>query len=244
MTATAGLPTAGFSPADRPVCSACGFVYDAAAGDRRHEVPAGTPFARLPTVWRCPGCGAAPHRFFTVPAGTDPLIARLTALEEAHRYVAATDMAGLGLCNTRLAVETVGFRPFGTGWIGCLITPWTLNVVLLPGDTGQWAGLNDGDKELLETPAGQFAVTAARLGALGVAMTIPSVSDMHVFPGQDDARAACFAALDALLLPKAEDGTAESAALPEPTLPAQGPAIGAKTPKEAVSRRSLFRRHG
>lgn len=245
MTATAGTFTAGFSPADRPACSGCGFVYDAAAGDRRYEVPPGTPFARLPTVWRCPGCGAAAHRFFTAPAGTDPLAARLAALEEAHRHVAATDMAGLGVCNTRLGVEAVGFRPFGTGWIGCLITPWTLNAVLLPGDTGQWAGLNDGDKDVLETPAGQFAVTAARLGALGVAMTIPAVSDMQVFPDQDDARAASFAALDALLLPKEEQAAAgDDAGLPEPTLPAQGPAIGAKKPQEAVSRRSLFRRHG
>lgn len=245
MTAAPGIPSAGFSPADRPACTGCGFVYDPAAGDRRHGVPPGTPFARLPPVWRCPGCGAAAHRFFAVPAGADPLAARLAALEEAHRHVAASDMAGLILCNTRLSVEAVGFRPFGTGWIGCLITPWTLNVVLLPADGGLWAGLNDGDKELLETPAGPFAVTAARLGALGVAMTIPAVSDMHVFPDQDDARAACFAALDALLLPK-EEQAAEAAAdaVPEPTLPAQAPAVGAKRPKEAVSRRALFRRHG
>lgn len=240
-----GIPSAGFSPADRLSCSGCGFVYDPAAGDRRYEVPPGTPFARLPTVWRCPGCGAAAHRFFAIPAGMDPLDARLAALEAAHRHVAGTDMAGLAVCNPHLSVEAVGFRPFGPGWVGCLIAPWTLNVVVLPADAGLWAGLNDGDKELLDTPAGQFAVTAARLGALGVAMTIPAVSDMTLFSDQEDARAAGMAALDALLLPKAEEtGETADEAPPEPALPAPPPAVGTKKPKDAVSRRSLFRRGG
>lgn len=233
------LPTAGFDPAERLACPGCGSVYDPARGDPRHEVPPGTAFARLPEVWRCPGCGRSAHGFFTVPAGMDPLAARLTALETAHRTVAATDMAGLVLCNRRLSVEAVGFRPHGAGWLGCLITPWTLNVVLFPDDTARWAGLRDGDKLVQDTPAGSFAFTAARLGALGVVMTIPAVSDMHVFSDQDEARAACAAALDALLVATAADGAAPADAVPEPTLPAPPPAPGSR-PKTPMSRRSLF----
>lgn len=38
-------------------CSACGYIYDPAAGDPDHGVKPGTPFAELPEDWVCPQCG-------------------------------------------------------------------------------------------------------------------------------------------------------------------------------------------
>ena len=45
------------------VCTCCRYVYDPAAGDSDHGVPANTPFEQLPAQWRCPMCYASKEAF-------------------------------------------------------------------------------------------------------------------------------------------------------------------------------------
>lgn len=45
------------------VCSVCGYVYDPAVGDPEHGIPAGTPFEKLPSDWRCPRCKQSKDKF-------------------------------------------------------------------------------------------------------------------------------------------------------------------------------------
>ena len=47
-------------------CSICGYIYDPAAGDPEHGVPAFTPFEELPPDWTCPVCGAGRELFTKV----------------------------------------------------------------------------------------------------------------------------------------------------------------------------------
>jgi len=44
-------------------CSVCGYIYDPAQGDPENNVPAGTPFEKLPDDWICPVCGASKDQF-------------------------------------------------------------------------------------------------------------------------------------------------------------------------------------
>lgn len=223
------MSTAGFDPAERLSCTACGTVYDPDVGDPRREVPPGTPFARLPEVWRCPRCYGPRHGFFEYPAGMDLMTGRVTALVEGYRHVARTETQGLDACNPLIEVEAVGFRPLDTrGWIGAVITPRALDLVLMPEDPGRWDGLRDGDTATVAMPSGLYGFTARSAGALGMLLTIPAASDMHLFPRQEDARAAAEAALHTLLTPKAEETAAP--------IPAPVPA-----PKQQLSRRALFR---
>ena len=37
-------------------CTVCGYVYKPERGDWTHEIPADTPFEKLPEAWRCPTC--------------------------------------------------------------------------------------------------------------------------------------------------------------------------------------------
>ena len=64
---------------------------------------------------------------------------RVAALVAAYRRVAETDMVGVPICNPALAVEAVGFRAFGPGWLGAVVTPWFLNALLVPADPARWA---------------------------------------------------------------------------------------------------------
>ena len=40
------------------ICTNCGYIYDPAKGDPMSDVPAGTPFEKLPDGWVCPLCYA------------------------------------------------------------------------------------------------------------------------------------------------------------------------------------------
>ncbi|MBO3802379.1 MAG: rubredoxin [Candidatus Brockarchaeota archaeon] len=44
-------------------CTACGYVYDPAAGDPESNIPSGTLFEELPESWVCPVCGAPKSLF-------------------------------------------------------------------------------------------------------------------------------------------------------------------------------------
>jgi flavin reductase (DIM6/NTAB) family NADH-FMN oxidoreductase RutF/rubredoxin len=48
---------------ERYKCLICGHVYDPAAGDPEHGVPAGTDFNDLPEDWKCPVCGTDKYSF-------------------------------------------------------------------------------------------------------------------------------------------------------------------------------------
>lgn len=48
---------------EKYVCTICGYVYDATAGDPENGVAPGTPFSELPESWVCPVCGAGKEAF-------------------------------------------------------------------------------------------------------------------------------------------------------------------------------------
>jgi rubredoxin len=52
--------------AKRMECRICWYVYDPADGDDVWQIPAGTPFADLPSHWTCPGCSATQDQFLAL----------------------------------------------------------------------------------------------------------------------------------------------------------------------------------
>lgn len=44
-------------------CSVCGYIYDPSQGDPDSNIPAETPFEKLPDDWVCPVCGAEKDQF-------------------------------------------------------------------------------------------------------------------------------------------------------------------------------------
>jgi [NiFe] hydrogenase assembly HybE family chaperone len=76
------------------------------------------------------------------------------ALVTAFERIAGTRMAGMPFCNPVLAVEAVGFRPWAGGQAGVLITPWCINLVLLPGADAR--ALGSGESVTTAFPSGQY----------------------------------------------------------------------------------------
>jgi len=128
-------------------------------------------------------------------------------------------MVGMPFVNDALRVEAVGFHQWQGQWLGILVTPWSINVLLLPG-SGAWPKLPAGGERFVDLPAGRFRFVAASDAALGEYHACSLFSPALEFEDHDAARATASAALRALQEPEATRG--------------QGPARG-------LSRREFLR---
>ena len=116
-------------------------------------------------------------------------------------------MRDLPIVNPRLAIEAVGFEPWEDKCLGVLITPWFMNLVLLP-DTGELADLPQGKRIECRFPSGPCELAVYQdeeLGAYLAAVLFRTVAD---FPDQDVARAVAEEALAQILAEPPEKETA------------------------------------
>lgn len=157
-------------PNARMECKICWHVYDPAEGCSVWQVPAGTPFTALPPEWRCPTCDGDRTQFMLLDAGTPPksdgIADRAAVLEDVFRAVAAKDMAGVPVVNDKLQVKAVGFREWNGQGLGVLVTPWFMNLVLLPIDDSAEAPVV-GTKRLVEFPSGRYEFVQGHDARLG-----------------------------------------------------------------------------
>jgi len=117
-------------------------------------------------------------------------------LEAVFRHIADTRMAGMAMVNPALTVEAVGFRLMGQDWVGVLITPWSMNLVCLPGPATVWEETASGTRRDLELPSGTYDFLTAHEAALGPYLTSSLFSPMFEFADMDQARAVATAVLD------------------------------------------------
>ncbi|AWB09040.1 [NiFe]-hydrogenase assembly, chaperone, HybE (plasmid) [Azospirillum humicireducens] len=215
--------------ATRMECKICWHVYDPAEGCEHWQVPPGTAFAALPGHWRCPVCDGARDQFMALdgdanvaetaaaplpalPAPPAQPVETIARLEAAFREIHTAQMRGLPIVNDALAVKAVGFRRHDERWLGALVTPWFLNLVLLPGEGDDWSGLVPGAKELIEFPSGRYEFVHANRKGVGAYKACSLFSPMFEFASMLQATETASAALVSLFDPAIrEDGAQQSA---------------------------------
>ena len=126
------------------------------------------------------------------------------SLTSVFRCIAARGMADMPLANPALAVEAVGFRRAENGhWLGVLITPWAMNLLLLPAANARapWPDKAAGDTRLWRFPSGAYEFIVAAEEELGVYHFCSLFSPPHQFISQEAARQTARAVLAGLCLP-------------------------------------------
>jgi [NiFe] hydrogenase assembly HybE family chaperone len=118
-------------------------------------------------------------------------------IAQVYEDIWHTRMADMPILNARLRVEAVGFRPWEGQWLGALVTPWSLNLVLLPGE-GEWISLPAGEERFVAFPAGRFRFISAHLDPLGESHGCSLFSPVLEFTDHEAARLTAEAALAAL----------------------------------------------
>ncbi|MDP2903010.1 MAG: [NiFe]-hydrogenase assembly chaperone HybE [Methylovulum sp.] len=121
-------------------------------------------------------------------------------LETAYNEVLEKRMHGMPVLNAELSVQAVGFSRFSEDWLGVLLTPWFMNLLLLPRPDSRWRELPPGTKSEFHFPYGVFEFTLANEAQLGPYARCSLFSPMFQFENQAAALAAAQAALQGLLI--------------------------------------------
>ncbi len=121
------------------------------------------------------------------------------AVEEAFFRIGRERMADVPILNDALSVATVDFQRWQGHWLGAVITPWCMNLVLVPGTDAGWERTGDNQRRFVRFPAGDFAFLGAVEPEVGEYQTCSLFSPMGRFSSQAEAIATARAALGALL---------------------------------------------
>jgi [NiFe] hydrogenase assembly HybE family chaperone len=144
------------------------------------------------------------------------------ALVRHFRQIHEETFRGLPIANPMLEVEAVGMRKLDEHDFGVLITPWFMNLVLLPG-SDRWDQYPQGSVAKVKLPGGTVDFTVGHDEVSGTMLTAALFSCVADFPDQSLAREVAREALRLLF-----------------SRPQETPRGG----EGKVSRRDLFQRHG
>ncbi|SOB89844.1 [NiFe] hydrogenase assembly HybE family chaperone [Rhodobacter sp. JA431] len=176
-------------------CKICWTPYDPAQGDDFRQVLPGTPFAALPEDWHCPNCDAPKEQFIVQSdPGAPGLIEQkriddqVALLVADFREIWHAKMRDVPLVNKALSIEAVGFMPYEGRGLGVLMSPWFMNLIVLPGEGEDWSTLTPGDKEDLRFPSGTYEFIHNRREMVGGYKACALFSAMGDFQTQMQAR--------------------------------------------------------
>lgn len=161
-------------------------------------------------------------------------------LESVFRRIHRERMTGLPVLNPALDVEAVGFCAWDEYCLGVLVTPWFMNLMLLPGEGDTWQDISAGSVQVHHFPSGDYEFIVGEEAGVGRYQLCSLFSPMFEFSGQAEAVATAQAALDALLQPAVAD-TAQVVSAGEPAHAAMQPHSWEERLAQPVSRRAVLR---
>ena len=121
-----------------------------------------------------------------------------TAFERVHRE----RMAGLPILHPGLSVAVIGARQWRRDWLGMLLTPWCMNLLIVPGPESDLVSGVVGSKQVIRFPAGEFEFIGSDEEGIGGFIACSMFSPMHAFADQAAAVATAEAVLVALFEPE------------------------------------------
>lgn len=134
------------------------------------------------------------------PAPATDLAASAARLEDAFRLIWRERMQDVPILNKSLEVEAVGLRTWNGCVLGALVTPWFINLVLLPGD-GPWRAVRQTESVWYAFPSGRFQFIAAVEPGLGEFHCCSLLSPVLEFADHETARETARVAVESLFDP-------------------------------------------
>lgn len=120
-------------------------------------------------------------------------------LERVFRHIETERMQGLPILNPALQVRAIGFQEWQGHCLGILITPWFMNLMLLPSEGDDWLELRIGDKQLHQLPSGPYEFILGEEPGVGRYQMCSLFSPVFEFADQETAEATAVAAMTALM---------------------------------------------
>lgn len=120
-------------------------------------------------------------------------------LETTFEHIRSTRMADVPILNEVIGVEAVGFREIDDGLLGVLVTPWFMNLMLLPPEPSAWAGQRPGEKTIHALPAGSYEFIAGIEDGVGDYRMCSLFSPMFEFADHAAAVETAAAVMDGIM---------------------------------------------
>lgn len=123
------------------------------------------------------------------------------SVEQAFFRIQREQMADVPILNPALSVEAVDFQRWQGHWLGIVVTPWCMSMLLVPGSADNWVSTGDNRRRFVKFPAGDFAFLGSHEAELGEYQSCPLFSPMGKFCTQSEATMTARASMIALLTP-------------------------------------------
>ena len=126
-------------------------------------------------------------------------------IEAAFERILREKMQGIPIVNPAIRVETLGFQQYEGRVFGIVVTPWLMNLVLLPADDDDWSELELGDKKWHRIGPRQYKFLVNDFDSVGRCQTHSLYSPMGEFRSHEQARNAALQFLDELMQERESD---------------------------------------
>jgi [NiFe] hydrogenase assembly HybE family chaperone len=110
-------------------------------------------------------------------------------LVDVFSEIARTRMADVPIINPALRVEAVGFQLWEGRWLGVLVTPWMINLMLLPGQDAPLIRLALDQKTVWNFPSGAYEFMGLNEPAIGTCHMCSLISPVTEFATHEEAAA-------------------------------------------------------
>lgn len=88
-------------------------------------------------------------------------------VQAAFRQIAEGEMQSLAFVHPEMPVYVTPFSLFEGQWLGCVLTPWMLSLLIIPGPHQRWLRRNISERLGLKLPYGEMTFITGELPALG-----------------------------------------------------------------------------
>lgn len=130
---------------------------------------------------------------------------RVDNLVNRFQQIGVERILGLPIYNEKLNVEAVDFQDCSGGLIGILVTPWFMNVMLLPEDTSPYQHQELGEKVKYQLESGEHEFVIGEDEEVGRYLFRTVTSPTHCYKKQISAVNAGSKALSVLLTPPEQE---------------------------------------
>ena len=125
-------------------------------------------------------------------------------LQQRFEEIYRERMIGLPMVNDVLQVTTIGFEKYEKFYLGVLITPWCMNLMLMP-EGSEWSWLQPGSKQRHTLPSGVYEFVVANEPGIGRYQSCSLFSPMFEFGDHATAVATAEAVMLAVMNPAVVD---------------------------------------
>ncbi|MEI8324379.1 MAG: [NiFe]-hydrogenase assembly chaperone HybE [Betaproteobacteria bacterium] len=125
------------------------------------------------------------------------------AVEQAFFRIQRDHMADVPILNPALSVEAVDFQRWQGHWLGIVVTPWCMSLLLIPGSAENWVSTGENKRRFVNFAAGDFAFLGSAEEELGEYQSCSLFSPMGKFTTQSEASLTARASISGLLTPPA-----------------------------------------